>query len=128
MKRIEVAVGVIRRNNQIYISKRAGELHQGGKWEFPGGKKEADETMDAALIRELREEVGIEVLNQQPMMVINFDYPDKQVSLDIRLVNDFSGEPEHKEGQVARWVAIDELHTYEFPEANKVIVEKLQSE
>ena len=128
MKRVEVAVGVIRKDNQIYISKRADALHMGGKWEFPGGKKEQNETMEQALVRELKEEVGIDVLSQREMMVINFDYPDKQVSLDIRIVEKFAGEPEHKEGQLARWVAIEELHTYEFPEANRVIVNKLQAE
>lgn len=126
MKRIEVAVGVIKRAGQVYISKRADELHQGGKWEFPGGKREPEESMDQALSRELKEEVGIDVVNQLPMMVINFDYPDKQVSLDIRMVDAFSGEPVHREGQIAKWVDIDELHRYDFPEANKTIVNALQ--
>ena len=53
MKIIEVAVGVIKRDNKIYISKRADDLHQGGKWEFPGGKCETDETIEQALAREL---------------------------------------------------------------------------
>ena len=61
MKIVEVAVGVIKRDNKIYISKRADDLHQGGKWEFPGGKREANETIEQALVRELSEEIGIQV-------------------------------------------------------------------
>lgn len=126
VKKVEVAVGVILRGNQIYISKRADELHQGGKWEFPGGKRESSETMSEALSRELREEIGIEVTQESPMMVIEHDYGDKQVCLDIRLVEGFIGEPEHKEGQISQWVLIDELDNFQFPEANKPIVEMLQ--
>ena len=128
MKVVEVAVGVILRANQVYISKRADALHQGGKWEFPGGKRETTESMAQALSRELHEEIGIEVTQQMPLMVIEHDYGDKKVVLDIRVVNEFEGEPAHKEGQIDKWVDIADLHQFEFPEANKAIVAKLQSD
>ena len=127
MKKVEVAVGVIRRNNQIFITKRPQNLHQGGKWEFPGGKREADESMDQALVRELREEVGIETHGQLPLLVIEHDYGDKQVVLDVRIVEQFSGEPHGQKGQLGEWVAISALSDYEFPEANGPIIAALQS-
>lgn len=127
MKRIVVAVGVVLRNHEVFISHRDSSRHQGGKWEFPGGKVEDNESVSDALLRELKEEINIDVISQQPFMVIEFDYPDKHVSLDIHLVTEFAGEPKQLEGQEARWVALQDLGNYEFPEANKPIVEKLLS-
>jgi 8-oxo-dGTP diphosphatase len=126
MKTVEVAVGVILKDNQVFISKRADKLHQGGKWEFPGGKREIAETMEQTLARELKEEIDIEVLNQKPLMVIEHDYGDKKVRLDIRIVDSFSGEPNNKEGQISRWVEVSSLQDYSFPEANAPIIERLQ--
>lgn len=127
MKLIDVAVGVIKRDQQVYISKRAPALHQGGKWEFPGGKQETGETLEQALVRELREEVGIDVGQQHAMLLIEHDYGDKKVRLHVQLVEDFSGEPQHKENQLGMWVAIDRLQDFQFPEANGPIVHKLQT-
>lgn len=125
MKIVEVAVGVIKRDNQVYISKRADDLHQGGKWEFPGGKREANESMEQALARELFEEVGIQVTEQSEFMLIEHDYGDKKVRLDVRLVEAFSGQASHQEGQVSQWVDISRLNQFTFPEANQVIIDKL---
>jgi 8-oxo-dGTP diphosphatase len=127
MKIVEVAVGVIKRDNKIYISKRADDLHQGGKWEFPGGKREANETIEQTLVRELSEEIGIQVTKQSHFMLIEHDYGDKKVRLDVRLVEDFEGEASHQEGQQSQWVEISELNQFIFPEANKVIIDKLIS-
>jgi 8-oxo-dGTP diphosphatase len=126
MKIVEVAVGVIKRNHQIYISKRADELHQGGLWEFPGGKCETGESVEHALARELREEIGIELRSQSELLLIEHDYGDKKVRLHVRLVEDFAGEPVHQEGQISQWVDIADLHDFAFPAANRAIVEKLQ--
>ena len=125
MKVVDVAVGVIKRHDMIYLSKRADSLHQGGKWEFPGGKKEAGESIAQALCRELLEEVNITVLSQSPLLVIEHDYGDKKVRLDVRLVEEFNGEPAHQEAQQERWVKIADLGQYDFPAANVAIVEKL---
>jgi 8-oxo-dGTP diphosphatase len=126
VKRVEVAVGVIVRDNQVYITKRADDLHQGGKWEFPGGKKEANETMPEALARELLEEVGIEVTEQSNLMVIEHDYGDKLVSLDVRLVDGFNNEPKGAEGQLGQWVSMHELSNFNFPDANTLIIPALE--
>lgn len=124
--RIHVAVGiVINTQKQILLAKRHAHLHQGGKWEFPGGKVEANESVSDALIRELKEEVNLDVSSTTEFMDISHDYPDKHVRLDIHLVTDFSGNASGMEGQQVKWVEVQSLSEYEFPEANKPIVEKL---
>ena len=131
---IHVAVGVIfdnQQSDQILIAKRPQHLHQGGLWEFPGGKVAAGETVDQALKRELFEELGITVTQSQPLMQIEHNYSDKQVFLDIWTVTQYSGEARGLEGQECRWVAMQQLlcaeSKYQFPEANKAILEKLKS-
>ena len=126
-KQVHVAVGVIKKDDLIFIAKRHELQHQGGKWEFPGGKVEAGETVTQALARELNEEIGIDVQSSTPFLEIHHDYPDKSVHLDIHLVEAFDGEARHLEGQDHKWVAISDLNNYEFPVANEVIIEKLQS-
>lgn len=122
MQVVTVAVGVVQRNNTFFICKRAKHQHQGGKWEFPGGKIEQHETVSEALSRELMEEINIQVHATQPILLIEHDYGDKQVQLHVHLVSDFSGEAYGKEGQVSTWVPRDELATYDFPDANKAII------
>lgn len=125
-KRVHVAVGVIiNSQQQILLAKRPEHLHQGGKWEFPGGKVEAGETVTEALARELKEEVALNVETTNPFMELSFDYPDKQVFLDIHTVTSFSGEATGLEGQQVQWVPKSKLREFEFPEANKVILDKL---
>ncbi len=126
MNLVHVAVGIILRNGQVFLTKRHQEAHQGGKWEFPGGKVETDETVAQALARELKEEVSIDVLACQPFMEISHDYGDKQVKLDIFVVDQFIGEPKAQEGNDEQWCPIAELSALEFPAANVAIVEKLQ--
>ena len=127
IKIVNVAVGVIKKNNAIFICKRANDQHQGGLWEFPGGKVEANESVFAALKRELTEEVGITIHSSSQLMVIEHDYGDKCVKLDIHVVSNFSGEAHGAEGQPSEWVNISELTHYDFPAANAEIIEKLQS-
>ena len=125
-KRVHVAVGIIINNQQqILLAKRHGHLHQGGKWEFPGGKVEQDETVTDALIRELKEEVNLTVHSSTPYMDISHNYPDKHVLLDIHLVTDFSGEAIGVEGQQIEWVNKADLASYDFPDANKPILDKI---
>lgn len=123
MKRVHVAAAVIRgADGKILIAKRADTQHQGGLWEFPGGKVEAEETVEVALARELNEELGITVTASRPLIQIHHDYVDKHVLLDVWEVSAFTGEPHGAEGQPLRWVTARELADYEFPAANRPIV------
>lgn len=125
-KQVHVAVGVIENSTQqILLAKRHAHLHQGDKWEFPGGKVESGETTSQALIRELKEEVDLNVVMTTPMMEIHHDYGDKKVMLDIHWVKDFSGTAQGLEGQAVKWVAKQDLVNFEFPAANKAIVDKI---
>ncbi len=126
MKLVHVAVGVLIDDaGRILITRRADDAHQGGLWEFPGGKVEAQESVTEALIRELVEELGVTVHASLPLMEIRHDYGDKQVLLDIHQVRDWQGEPRGLEGQPLAWVAVSGLAQYEFPEANKPIIARL---
>lgn len=123
MKRVHVAVAVIRgTDGRILIARRADSQHQGGLWEFPGGKVEDGEAVERALARELHEELGIVVTAARPLIKVKHDYPDKQVLLDVWEVNGFTGEPHGAEGQPLAWVSARELPHYDFPEANQPIV------
>jgi 8-oxo-dGTP diphosphatase len=122
-----VAVAVITdQQRRVLISKRPDHVHQGGKWEFPGGKLEDTESVESALARELQEELGITPLEYRPLMRFRHDYPDKSVFLDVWIVSAFSGEPHGKEDQTILWKAIDELDTEAFPEANTSIVKAVR--
>ncbi|WP_235833876.1 Nudix family hydrolase [Halopseudomonas bauzanensis] len=127
MRRIHVIAAVIRdAQNRILIAKRPDHAHQGGLWEFPGGKVEEGETRRDGLGRELLEELGIAVTEARPLLDIRHDYPDKSVRLDVWLVTGFDGEAHGAEGQPVRWVAAAELDEYAFPAANAPIVRAAQ--
>lgn len=127
---VHVAVGVIvgrhgasaEEHGAILIAKRPDKTHQGGLWEFPGGKVEGSETLFDALKRELQEELAIEVVATEPLIKIRHDYGDKVVLLDVHKVTEFLGYPQGNEGQPIRWVTPSSLHEYEFPAANRPIV------
>jgi 8-oxo-dGTP diphosphatase len=125
-KYIHVAAGVILNSDkQVLLALRPKHKHQGGLWEFPGGKVEAGESVQQALARELREELDLEVLESSPFLVTRHDYGDKQVTLDVWLVTRHSGTPRGSEGQEIAWVGMEELGNYRFPEANVAIVKAL---
>ncbi len=125
-KLVHVAVGVIQNpRGEIFIAQRAADAHQGGLWEFPGGKLEAGETTSQALVRELREELAIEVDACRPLIQIRHHYADKSVLLDVYRVTEFRGEPIGNEGQPVRWVAPPQLANFEFPAANRPIIKAI---
>ena len=128
---IHVAVGVIKNPyGEILIARRNEQAHQGGLWEFPGGKVEAGETVQQALSRELEEELGIQCQEgaMRELIVVEHDYGDKQVRLEVWWVNNFVGLPEGKEGQPLRWVVASNLTQFAFPAANEPIVQAILAE
>ncbi|MDB2533951.1 8-oxo-dGTP diphosphatase MutT [Porticoccaceae bacterium] len=134
MKRIHVVAAVIyaaSSMSQILIAKRPNHLHQGGLWEFPGGKVDQGESPRQALVRELQEELDINVTTAEPMMQLSHDYTDKQVLLDIWKVTGFEGQARGVEGQECRWVSLTEIvadnSEYQFPAANRAILARLKS-
>ncbi len=130
---VHVAVGVIfnSKQDQILIAKRPKHLHQGGLWEFPGGKVSSGEAVEHALARELFEELGISDIQAEPLMDILYDYTDKKVYLDIWIIHQFSGQAQGKEGQQCKWVNLQDLLSlqsqYQFPAANQPILERLKT-
>ena len=127
---VHVAVGVITSTDetnqtQYFLTKRLNNAHQGGKWEFPGGKVEKDETIAQALARELKEEINIEVLSCQPLITINHDYGDKKVCLEVFVVDNYFGEPSAQEGQEQSWFMLEQFKDLDFPKANEAIIARL---
>ena len=123
---LHVAVGAVVHDSDVLISKRLQHLHQGGLWEFPGGKVEPGESVYQALCRELYEELGILVEAAEPLIEVEHDYPDRRVLLDVWRVTGFAGQPEGRQGQDFRWVPLCELHDYQFPAANAPILGALR--
>jgi 8-oxo-dGTP diphosphatase len=120
---LQVAVGVIKNpSGQVLISLRNDKLHQGGLWEFPGGKIKESETAEQALTRELKEELDITVQAATPLITINHQYPDIAVQLRVFTVGRYDGEVKSCEGQPFLWVNPDDLTKYAFPAANQPII------
>ncbi|MBQ0209532.1 8-oxo-dGTP diphosphatase MutT [Providencia rettgeri] len=126
-KHLHIAAGIIRNSQQqIFITKRPEGTHMAGFWEFPGGKLEKGELPEAALIRELEEEVGIIVTQSELFHRVDHEFDDRFITLYFFMVSEWDNEPYGKEGQVSRWVAQQDLVVDEFPPVNRVIVDMLR--
>ena len=120
---VHVAVGVLLNNDhEVLIALRPAESHQGGLWEFPGGKVEEGESVECALTREFEEELGISVQACTGLTQIKHEYADKSVMLDVLRIERSSGIPQGREGQVIEWRALSELKALDFPKANERII------
>ncbi len=123
IKSIDVAVGVIiGSENKVLVTRRPDNVDQAGLWEFPGGKVESSETIYAALFRELKEELNIEVQSASFLNKIPHSYEKYHVTLHTWCVDAFKGEPIGMQGQPVRWIAVPDLENLNFPEANREII------
>jgi 8-oxo-dGTP diphosphatase len=128
MDSVHVVVAIIRdAGGRFLIGQRGPGAHMAGAWEFPGGKKEPDETRLAALERELAEELGIAVVSAQPFIEVAHAYSDRRVRLDVWVVGDYRGEPAPREGQRLRWATVEELADTGLLEADRPIVAALRA-
>lgn len=129
MKSVHVVAAIIYNpgRDQVLIARRPDHLHQGGLWEFPGGKVDESEAALDALYRELREELDIHIRSDSAewLIGVQHQYPDKAVHLEFWQVFGFSGEPKGNEGQQIQWVGLDQLAWFQFPEANRPVVDLL---
>jgi 8-oxo-dGTP diphosphatase len=120
---VRVAIGLLRdAAGRVLISRRAGDVHLPGLWEFPGGKCAEGETPRSALDRELREELGIDVLEATPILAMAHDYVDRCVDLTVFRVDAWRGEARPRERQPMRWAEPAGLGELQFPEASRAIV------
>jgi 8-oxo-dGTP diphosphatase len=124
---VKVAVAIIVNDSgHILITQRPLHASHGGQWEFPGGKLENEETPLSALKREIKEEVGLDILSAEHVTTIQHTYGIKNVTLLFFLVKEYVGSPECQELQLdLRWVAYEDLKNYSFPEANEKIISML---
>lgn len=121
-----IGVGIIERaNNQVLIALRPNDAMLGGLWEFPGGKQEPDEDIQATVVRELKEELGVTVEIKQDFLKLKHTYSHFSITLHAFLCSLIDGEPKPKSSQQVKWVTRAELSEYPFPKANKVLTEKL---
>lgn len=124
--RVDVVAGVITdATGRILLARRTDGRDLAGLWEFPGGKREPGETPEQALIRELDEELGIQVEVGDPIIAVPQHYPHKRLRLDVRRIERWRGKPRGNEGQALAWVPPTKLSTYSMPPADRPVVAAL---
>lgn len=122
---VDVGIALIRRGDTVLICRRPPHVPLGGYWEFPGGKREANETIEQCVVRECREELGIRVVPIRRLDVIEHTYEHGRVRLFPFICDLASGEPAAQQAEEMRWVSPSELADYPFPPANKPILRLL---
>jgi|HubBroStandDraft_3_1064219.scaffolds.fasta_scaffold430260_2 8-oxo-dGTP diphosphatase len=125
---VRVVAGVLRdARGRVLIAQRPAGKHMAGYWEFPGGKIAPDESSEAALRRELAEELGVSLQRCHLLLQLRHDYADRAVDLDVFVVDDYSGEPAGLEAQALKWVAAAELGRQALLPADLPIIEALNA-
>ena len=125
--KIEVSAALIFRGGQLLITQRHARAHLGGLWEFPGGKRELGETFEQCLVREIREELGVEISVGDLFEEIAHDYPEKSVHLKFFICQLLAGEPQPLECAAVKWIGRAELNAHEFPAADAQLLARLQA-
>ena len=125
VKPIDVAAGLVFHQQKLLITQRLKGSHLAGLWEFPGGKREPGETFEDCLVRELREELGIEVSLGRAFAEITHDYPGKTVHLKFFLCRLAKGEPRTIGCAAYEWATKERLAKRDFPSADERLLELL---
>ena len=120
-----VAAALLDPSGRVLIAERPAGKHMAGRWEFPGGKVAPGESEEAALARELREELGITLVEASPMMRLTHRYPDREVELSLWVVGRYRGEPQPLDGQRLKWVERTKLASEDILEADRPFVAAL---
>lgn len=116
--RLHVVVGILQdTEGRVLIQKRRPGTPKPGKWEFPGGKLERGENSWTGLARELYEELGVAMIEADPLTIVTHDYDHANVRLDTYLVKRFSGEPVGMEGQRIAWTTIENIGDFDVLDA-----------
>jgi mutator protein MutT len=124
-KSIEVSAALVFHNGKLLITQRHPKSHLGGLWEFPGGKREAGETFEQCLVREIREELGVEISVEKLFEEITHAYPEKTVRLKFFVCRFLSGEPQPLGCAAFKWIGKRKLADYEFPAADASLIKEL---
>lgn len=127
-KRRAVVAALIYRGDRFMICRRPEGKARAGMWEFVGGKAEEGESLEEALVRECKEEIGVTVKVGAPYMTVEYDYPDISVRLTLFYATVAEGEPRSMENNAIAWITPSEIPDYLFCPADKPIVERLQKE
>ena len=122
MKTVRVVAAVIKSGNKIFATQRGYGEFKGG-WEFPGGKIEPGETPEAAIIREIKEELDTEIIPFKMFHTVEYDYPDFHLSMDCFYATVKKGELVLKEAKSAKWLSADELDSVNWLPADMEVVE-----
>ncbi|MCD8207905.1 MAG: (deoxy)nucleoside triphosphate pyrophosphohydrolase [Bacteroidales bacterium] len=126
MKTIKVVAAIIIREGNVFATQRGyGEFKDG--WEFPGGKVEPGETLEAALVREIQEELDTEIEVGELLDTVEYDYPTFHLSMDCFLCSIKSGELELKEHEAAKWLTAETLYTVDWLPADLELVAKIKN-
>ncbi len=125
METIDVSAGLIFRDGKLLITQRHADAHLGGLWEFPGGKREANETFEQCLVRELREELGVEAAVGEVVADLTHAYPERTVRLKFFRCKAISGEPRPIGCPALQWIARIEIPRFQFPAADEQLLAKL---
>jgi len=124
---VEVSAALIFHGGKLLITQRRAGAHLGGLWEFPGGKREAGETFEQCLVREISEELGMRISVGELFAEVAHDYPEKSVRLKFFICRILSGEPQPLGCAGFRWVKKSKLTRFDFPAADAQLQEKLKS-
>jgi len=122
------AVALIDVDGRVLLAQRPEGKPMAGLWEFPGGKVEADETPEAALIRELQEELGIDTWASclAPLTFASHSYDDFHLMMPLFACRKWQGTPQAREGQVLKWVKPNEMRDYPMPAADVPLIAVLR--